>query len=161
MRPDFRNYRGVGLAMLMHSAKGSTWEEHKYIKRIDGTYYYPDSYEGGRHLDNSDESEDVENESSFDLTSDEIDALAREVIRGNFANGQERKEALGEHYQEIQDRVNQLMKSSTGSTKVSEASEETVSTGTAAVTKVTSSSSKSSGIDLDKVFTVYRKHSSS
>jgi len=35
---------------LKHSAKGSEWENHKYIKRIDGTYYYPDSYEGGRHL---------------------------------------------------------------------------------------------------------------
>lgn len=35
---------------LMHSAKGSTWEDHKYIKRINGTYYYPNSYKGGRHL---------------------------------------------------------------------------------------------------------------
>lgn len=35
---------------LKHSAKGSEWENHKYIKRIDGTYYYPDSYAGGRHL---------------------------------------------------------------------------------------------------------------
>lgn len=29
---------------IEHSAKGSTWEDHKYIKRIDGTYYYPDNY---------------------------------------------------------------------------------------------------------------------
>ena len=35
---------------LAHSAKGSTWEDHKYVKVVDGVYYYPDSYEGGRHL---------------------------------------------------------------------------------------------------------------
>jgi hypothetical protein len=40
MRPDFKEFDGVGLAMLAHSAKGSTWEEHKYIKRIDGTYLF-------------------------------------------------------------------------------------------------------------------------
>lgn len=26
------------------------WEKHKYVKVLDGKYYYPDSYEGGRHL---------------------------------------------------------------------------------------------------------------
>lgn len=40
----------MGLLTLSHSAKGSTWEKHKYIKSVDGKYYYPDSYEGGRHL---------------------------------------------------------------------------------------------------------------
>lgn len=59
IRPDYRLLLHNSRA-LVHSAKGSTWEEHKYIKRIDGTYYYPDSYEGGRHLpkDKSDTSSD-------------------------------------------------------------------------------------------------------
>ena len=35
---------------LAHSAKGSEWEEHKYIEEIDGKYYYPDSYADGRHI---------------------------------------------------------------------------------------------------------------
>lgn len=35
---------------LSHSAKGSEWEEHKYVEEVDGKYYYPDSYEGGRHI---------------------------------------------------------------------------------------------------------------
>lgn len=35
---------------LSHSAKGSTWDEHKYVKVVNGLYYYPDSYEGGRHI---------------------------------------------------------------------------------------------------------------
>lgn len=34
---------------LIHSAKGTTWSDHKYIKVEDGKYFYPDSYEGGRH----------------------------------------------------------------------------------------------------------------
>ena len=35
---------------LIHSAKGSQWEKHDYIAVKDGKYYYPDDYEGGRHL---------------------------------------------------------------------------------------------------------------
>lgn len=35
---------------IEHSAKGSQWEKHDYITVKDGKYYYPDSYEGGRHL---------------------------------------------------------------------------------------------------------------
>lgn len=59
IRPNYRDFRRAQLirqrnSILCHSAKGSTWEEHKYIKRIDGTYYYPDNYEGGRHLPNGD-----------------------------------------------------------------------------------------------------------
>ena len=38
---------------LAHSAKGSEWKKHKYIKKADGKYYYPNSYEGGRHLDST------------------------------------------------------------------------------------------------------------
>lgn len=35
---------------IAHSAKGSTWEDHMYVKKVDGNYYYPDSYAGGRHI---------------------------------------------------------------------------------------------------------------
>lgn len=49
VRPDFRDYRGAGLS-LVHSAKGSQWEKHKYLREVGGKYYYPDSYKGGRHL---------------------------------------------------------------------------------------------------------------
>lgn len=203
MRPDFKQFRGVGLLSLLHSAKGSTWEEHKYIKRIDGTYYYPDSYEGGRHLPSgsdgkkketkkidtskltdadkelikklreelvvkSDEDWDLdkwdgtlteadiklleqlkgdlvvksdeENEGSDDeeewggtLSEQDIDNLAREVIRGNFGAGQERMDLLGEHYQVVQNRVNELMSGSTGSTNVANVSNEQVKEGEKAV----------------------------
>lgn len=38
----------------------------------------------------------------------DIDTLAWRVIRGDFGNGQDRKNALGEDYDEVQERVNEL-----------------------------------------------------
>lgn len=48
--PDFRNFRTKPI-YLIHSAKGSEWEDHKYVKKIDGIYYYPVGYEDGRTID--------------------------------------------------------------------------------------------------------------
>lgn len=226
VRPNYRDFRRSQFVLtsgqhLEHSAKGSTWENHKYIKRIDGTYYYPDSYEGGRHLpdgekgDDSSDDDDVisklENmtgmtresllelrelsrKGGYDspefkemlsilsegdeeqakkmtdllkqegtgtsLSSNDIENLAAEVIRGNFGNGQERKVLLGENYAEIQKRVNELMKGSTGSKKVSEASEESVKKVEEAAKNASTSASDSkvhSGVDMDKVMNVYKK----
>ncbi len=50
MALKLRRPYGYEEGSLAHSAKGSTWEDHKYVKVIDGVYYYPDGYEGGRHL---------------------------------------------------------------------------------------------------------------
>ena len=33
---------------LSHSAKGSEWEDHMYVEKHDGKYYYPNSYDNGR-----------------------------------------------------------------------------------------------------------------
>lgn len=161
---------------LEHSAKGSTWEEHKYIKRIDGTYYYPDSYEGGRHLpdgettdsdDTVSKSEEQTTSESSSLSSDDVEKLANEVIRGNFGNGQQRKDLLGNNYSEVQSRVNEIMKSSTGSKKVSEASPESVKTAEAVAEKASTSTTKKkkkkeetkvhSGVDMNVVLGVYNK----
>lgn len=226
VRPNYRDFRRSQFVLtsgqhLEHSANGSTWENHKYIKRIDGTYYYPDSYEGGRHLpdgekgDDSSDDDDVisklENmtgmtresllelrelsrKGGYDspefkemlsilsegdeeqakkmtdllkqegtgtsLSSNDIENLSAEVIRGNFGNGQERKVLLGENYSEIQKRVNELMKGSTGSKKVSEASEESVKKVEEAAKNASTSASDSkvhSGVDMDKVMNVYKK----
>lgn len=170
MLPDFLTIRR-NQKILHHSAKGSTWEEHKYIKRIDGTYYYPDSYEGGRHLpDGEKSSSDIkETEESkrekLNLSGDDIEKLAQEVIRGNFGNGQERKDLLGENYQEIQDRVNQIMRSSgVSNQKISSTSPDVVEIGkkvmNAAVEAITKKETKTSdkkGIDLDRVYSVYKR----
>ena len=191
------------MSWIIHSAKGSTWEDHKYIKRVDGVYYYPDSYEGGRHLPDGDSAkygEYSKGDSDFDdknysdanrigksefhsfvnkngqvviieedmkwtlpkgmtLTPDmkkaleavgnkkhssnadflkdvdevlnkkkktggatgmegdagggtlDIDATAKEVIRGGYKNGADRKTALGANYEAVQKRVNEMIKS--------------------------------------------------
>lgn len=241
VRPNYRDFRlnsvlpVVQDSHIHHSAKGSTWEDHKYIKRVDGTYYYPDSYEGGRHLPDGEKSsddkktdKDVEdwertlydeieehlkrNPGLFDpseitddnfqdfgltlaefagvdsdkiskeelermrkkvkdhyddmkaartLESNDVENLAKEVIRGNFGNGQQRKDLLGENYAEVQKRVNELMKGSAGSKKTSEASAESVKKVEEIAKKVDSSSSANSnvhsGVDMNKVQEVYRK----
>lgn len=218
IRPNYRDFRRSKMVVyserqLKHSAKGSTWEEHKYIKRIDGTYYYPDSYEGGRHLpkgENGGSSKDdtiskledltgmtresllelknisqkngydsnefkemleilsegdedqakkmikilKQDESKMDLSSEDVENLAKEVIRGNFGNGQVRRDLLGENYGKIQRRVDEILKSSTGSKKVSESSNESIKR----AEKAASNASKiHSGIDIDKVMSVYNK----
>lgn len=51
INPSGKNYAiGPSKDFLAHSAKGTTWEKHNYIKVENGKYYYPDDYEGGRHL---------------------------------------------------------------------------------------------------------------
>lgn len=150
---------------VVHSAKGSTWEEHKYVKRIDGTYYYPKGYEGGRTVDTLKKQE--EEGTAPEYTDEDIDALAMEVIRGNFANGEERKALLGDIYQKVQDKVNIIMRSSGSSNKInekqSEKSEKTESKGKRAVeaanealkTRETSRSKK--GPDMSKIYSIYDK----
>lgn len=225
IRPNYKEFRKSRFTVgsghhLAHSAKGSTWEEHKYIKRVDGTYYYPDSYEGGRHLPDSEKGEsdketmskddiltkledmtgmkregltdlyNVSREKGYDsaefkqllkelsegdedqakrmtdllkkgeskvvLSANDIENLAKEVIRGNFGNGQERKDLLGENYAEIQKRVNELMRGSAGSTQVTdEKKEEAIKTVEKAIKS--SSSNVVSGVDMNKVLSVYKK----
>lgn len=145
--------------LLLHSAKGSTWEEHKYVKRIDGTYYYPDGYENGRNissLEGSKKEEPGSNGTSGDLSESDIENLAREVIRGNFGNGQVRKDLLGGNYDAIQKRVNELMESKVGSTKISEVPKEVENKGKIALEKASNTVSKSA--DIQRIFSVYNKH---
>lgn len=171
IRPNYRDFRKSKFIItsgqyLEHSAKGSTWETHKYIKRINGTYYYPYSYEGGRHLPDGEELSEIERESTsestetsskIDLSQNDIENLAKEVIRGNFGNGQVRKDLLGENYDEIQKRVNEILLGSSGSKKVSEASKESINKAEDAAKKASAAGSKvHSGVDMSKVLSVYK-----
>lgn len=235
VRPDYRNFRHIA-----HSAKGSVWEDHKYVRRVNGTYYYPNGYDGGRTMEsfrrdlrnkrftqaqvnadasarkassqkstsktknvigkisntkqtvlekfsNTNESsliesaakkakETLENKKKTkkkvtdkNLSAKDIEKYAKEVIRGSYGNGAERKKALGDNYRKIQDKVNELMRKS-GSTKVPTSKSSTSSTKTTATKKTTSkksskkkadskasTSSAKKGIDLDKVYNVYSK----
>lgn len=108
---------------IAHSAEGSVWEKHKYLKRIDGKYYYPDSYEGGRHLSdlNKKRSSKIvsskqikatntfhekkqkktkgfygEKELKQEITDSSIEKIAKEIISGKYGNGNDaRRKALG------------------------------------------------------------------
>lgn len=219
MGPDFKEFRGVGIQTLLHSAKGSTWKEHIYIKRLNGTYYYPDDYEGGRHLpkgEKNDTSSSNDNlldklegvtgmkrdelsnlvnlarEKGYDskefkellgilsegddeqakkmvdlmkqesssptLSSDDVEKLANEVIRGNFGNGQVRKDLLGEYYKQVQDRVNEIYREKSGSTKLSDVSKEQVKKGEEIIEKVIDNiPSTTKGLDYETIYSVYRK----
>lgn len=144
---------------LIHSAKGSTWEEHKYIKRINGLYYYPDSYEGGRHLSDEQKAQFGKEKVEIDKLSDsDIEKLALEGIRGNFGNGQTRKDNLGAHYQQVQDRINEIMRNggpdNISSKKISDVNDSTKSSGSAATSTAVK---KAKGINLDQVYSVYKK----
>lgn len=152
---------------VVHSAKGSTWEEHKYVKRIDGTYYYPKGYEGGRTVDTLEKQQ--EDGTAPEYTDEDIDALAMEVIRGNFANGEERKTLLGDIYQKVQDKVNSILRSSGSSSEKttnenqSDKSEKADSKGKSAVEtanevlKSREASRSKKGPDMNKIYSIYDK----
>ena len=179
--PDFRTFQGSTIASLMHSAKGSEWKKHKYVIKKAGKYYYPDSYEGGRHASNLDDSKKIvrtfsssknkitssdeskkkeesksdtsqtTNNTSNNLSKEDVERLAKEVIRGNYGNGQDRKDALGDDYQQIQNRVNEiLLGSKKTNAKVSEVNQKEVE-------KVSAKAKSSGGINLDTVYSVYRE----
>lgn len=57
------------------------------------------------------------------------DELAREVIAGKYGNGQDRKNALGSRYSEVQARVNEILKGGNSSSSSSSANYYTVQKG--------------------------------
>lgn len=170
IRPNYKNYIGsnfiVGIGgKLVHSAKGSTWEDHKYIKRIDGTYYYPDNYVGGRHLPDSEKDQpEQDSDRSSDLSDADIENLAKEVIRGNFGNGEQRRTLLAENYERIQKRVNEILKGDIGSKEVIEVSEEVIKKVEEIAKNISSASSDPnvhSGVDMEQVQNVYKIYNGS
>ena len=62
------------------------------------------------NLTQYDNVEDVEN--SVD-NSKSIEELAKEVIAGKYGNGEERKQKLGNLYNEVQKRVNEILRGNT------------------------------------------------
>lgn len=141
---------------IKHSAKGSEWDEHQYVKKVDGDYYYPDGYTKGRTISSLKENQKSDKKTDRSDT----DSMALEVIRGRYGDGQDRKDALGEDFQRIQDRVNELMGSGkVSSMKISEASEEVISKGETAVKKAVEKKDDKvhTGVDMNKVMSVYNK----
>lgn len=205
VRPNYyRHLRNANFTVkqqpLVHSAKGSTWEDHKYVKKIDGVYYYPVGYENGRTIDTEKDKDSKEKEidevkKHFDqylakrgidwrtLPKDEVDQMQRDIIKqlesgketgtpeksvdeiakdviaGKLGNGQDRKNLLGDKYSEVQKKVNEIVKGSAGSKKTSEATKESIKKAEEAANKVSSSSKSKmhSGVDMEKVQSVYKK----
>lgn len=152
---------------ISHSAKGSEWEKHKYIKKINGEYYYPSGYTKGRTVDSLKDSKTDDQEDEYDpnvdLTDEDVENLALEVIRGNFGNGQIRKDLLAGNYDKIQQRVNELMKAGNySSTVMSDVSNEIIELGEEVKNKAEKKVSDqkitqaSKGVDMEKVLSVYR-----
>lgn len=54
----------INNCQIIHSAKGSTWDDHKYIKKVNGVYYYPKDYKGGRHAGDT-KSGDISSEERY------------------------------------------------------------------------------------------------
>lgn len=73
-----------------------------------GFIYLPDDVQAKIGQGSSQPSSDIANKS--------VDELAREVIQGKYGNGQDRKNALGSRYSEVQARVNQILAGNTPST---------------------------------------------
>lgn len=125
MSEDFRKYRGQ--SVLVHSAKGSTWEKHKYVKVANGIYYYPDDYKGGRHISSlvrmgtdsavkglkktmeGGKGGSAKEKEETKIGSKKLEKLANDVISGKYGNGQDRMKKLGKNYDKVQHRVNQLL----------------------------------------------------
>lgn len=144
--------------LIVHSAKGSEWEDHKYVKKVDGNYYYPNGYGKGREISDLDgggsSGENKKVETNADLSGDDVETFAQDVIRGVFGNGQVRKDLLGENYQKIQDRVNEILKNkSVSDMKLSDAAGTDVEkAGKEALKKAASTAA---GMNMDVVYAVY------
>ena len=75
----------------------------------------------------------------------DIDAAALDVIRGKYGNGQARKDALGDDYEMIQKRVNEMYKSGKFGGETNTDSDSNSSSDTASNNVTESSGSSSSG----------------
>lgn len=91
---------------------------------------------------------------SADLSGDDIDIFARDVIRGLFGLVHHRKDLLGENYQKIQDRVNEILRNkSIGDTKLSETEGSNVEkVGEEAIKKVEKATAE---MNMDVIYAVY------
>lgn len=70
-RPDFRDFQGKGLQMLAHSAKGTTWKDHKYIKKEGDRYIYAPKGGSGRRREGVGELSKANKENDEKIKSEE------------------------------------------------------------------------------------------
>lgn len=86
-----------------HEGKTGKYARGKHLHTkmsIDGKEVDPELYLAGKR----------EFPKKVSYISDDIDQLAWDVIRGKYGNGAARKNALGDKYEAVQERVNELLK---------------------------------------------------
>ena len=126
---------------IIHSAKGTTWRNHKYIKKVGNKYYYKNEkgeLVEGDPSDNDDiltetkESTTKSSKSSKSKKSTETDrikALANKVMAGKLGQNQLRKVTNSKDYIKVMNAINSKFKkpSSSGSSSKSKEKEKKTS----------------------------------
>ena len=123
---------------LVHSAKGTTWKNHKYIKKVGNKYYYKDEKgelvegdpsDNGDILTETKESTTSSSKSKKSTETDRIKALANKVMAGKLGQNQLRKATSSKDYIKVMNTINSKFKkpSSSGSSSKSKEKEKKTS----------------------------------
>ena len=146
---------------LIHSAKGTSWKNHKYIKKVGNKYYYKDEkgeLVEGDPSDNGDiltetkestTSSSKSKKSKKSTETDRIKALANKVMAGKLGQNQLRKATSSKDYIKVMNTINSKFKkpSSSGSSSKSKEKEKKISEKKTSEKKTTE---KSNNIEKDK-----------
>lgn len=112
---------------LIHSAKGTSWKNHKYIKKVGNKYYYKDEKGELVEGDPSDNGDSIETKELTTSSSkskkkkstetERIKALANKVMAGKLGQNQLRKATSSKDYIKVMNTINSKFKkpSSSGS----------------------------------------------
>ena len=115
------------MGYIIHSAKGTTWKNHKYIKKVGNKYYYKNEKGELVEGDPSDNGDSIETKESTTSSSkskkkkstetDRIKALANKVMAGKLGQNQLRKATSSKDYIKVMNAINNKFKkpSSSGS----------------------------------------------
>ena len=146
---------------LIHSAKGTSWKNHKYIKKVGNKYYYKDEkgeLVEGDPSDNGDiltetkestTSSSKSKKSKKSTETDRIKALANKVMAGKLGQNQLRKATSSKDYIKVMNTINSKFKkpSSSGSSSKSKEKKKKTSEKKTSEKKTTE---KSNNIEKDK-----------
>lgn len=127
------------MGYIIHSAKGTTWKNHKYIKKVGNKYYYKNEKGELVEGDPSDNGDSIETKESTTSSSkskkkkstetDRIKALANKVMAGKLGQNQLRKATSSKDYIKVMNAINSKFKkpSSSGSSSKSKEKEKKTS----------------------------------
>ena len=151
---------------LIHSAKGTSWKNHKYIKKVGNKYYYKDEkgeLVEGDPSDNGDiltetkestTSSSKSKKSKKSTETDRIKALANKVMAGKLGQNQLRKATSSKDYIKVMNTINSKFKkpSSSGSSSKSKEKEKKTSEKKTSEKKTSEkkTTEKSNNIEKDK-----------